>query len=92
MSPEWLEGDPNGYSFPSDIWSLGLVVHELALGYHPFEEAKDYMHILEMVRNRLIKPLPDTLSDGLWNFIDLCLQIDPKERPSVLDLIEHPWI
>jgi len=30
---------------------LGLVVYELAMGKHPFEEAKDYMHILEMVRN-----------------------------------------
>jgi len=48
MSPERIEGD-SGYSFPSDIWSLGLVVYELATGFHPFKDAKSFLEIREMV-------------------------------------------
>jgi len=48
MSPERIEGE-SGYSFPSDIWSLGLVVYEMATGHHPFEEAKSFLEIRDMV-------------------------------------------
>jgi serine/threonine protein kinase len=34
MAPERLRGEPHG--FASDIWSLGVTVAQLALGYHPF--------------------------------------------------------
>ena len=34
MSPERLEGDE--YSFSSDIWALGMVVYELAVGQSPY--------------------------------------------------------
>lgn len=34
MSPERLENI--NYSYSSDIWSLGVVVYEMATGKHPF--------------------------------------------------------
>ena len=34
MSPERLKGDEYGY--PSDVWSLGVIVLEALLGAHPF--------------------------------------------------------
>jgi serine/threonine protein kinase len=36
MSPERIHG--KGYNTPSDIWSVGTVVAEMLLGYHPFME------------------------------------------------------
>jgi serine/threonine protein kinase len=30
MSPERLEGE--GYSFPSDIWALGMIIFEMVAG------------------------------------------------------------
>lgn len=35
MSPERIQGHQYGY--PSDIWSLGLVILELASGHFPVE-------------------------------------------------------
>lgn len=34
MSPEKIEGKP--YNDKSDIWSLGLLLYELATGNYPF--------------------------------------------------------
>ena len=37
MSPEQLEGDVKAVSYPSDIWSIGVVWHEMLTNYTPFE-------------------------------------------------------
>lgn len=34
MSPERLNVER--YSFPSDIWSLGLVIYEMVIGHNPY--------------------------------------------------------
>lgn len=40
MSPERITG--NNYSFPSDIWSVGLVIYELATGEEPYGDGRDF--------------------------------------------------
>lgn len=37
MSPERMEGKE--YSYPSDIWSLGIVVYECVSGVFPYESS-----------------------------------------------------
>ena len=37
MSPEQIDGDIEGISFPSDIWSIGIIWHEMLTNYTPFE-------------------------------------------------------
>jgi len=37
MSPEQLGGDAKAVSFPSDVWSIGIVWHEILTGSTPFE-------------------------------------------------------
>jgi len=37
MSPEQLDGDISAVSFPSDVWSIGIVWHEMLTNYTPFE-------------------------------------------------------
>ena len=34
MSPERLEGEE--YSFPSDIWSIGMILYEMVVGHSPY--------------------------------------------------------
>ena len=44
MAPETLSG--KGYSFPVDLWSLGIVLYEFIAGFVPFgEDAEDPMEI-----------------------------------------------
>lgn len=46
MSPERIEND-KGYSFEGDIWSLGLVVYELAIGQYPFKESTAFFDMVQ---------------------------------------------
>jgi mitogen-activated protein kinase kinase 1 len=39
MSPERIAG--KNYSYSSDIWSLGLVIFELATGRHPYMDTSE---------------------------------------------------
>jgi len=43
MSPERLEG--LDYSYPSDIWSLGIVVYEMTIGTHPYPKTDNPLEI-----------------------------------------------
>ena len=42
-SPERLQSQD--YSYPSDIWSLGVVVFEMATGEHPFPKTDSPIEI-----------------------------------------------
>ena len=48
MSPERMEGLK--YSYSSDIWSLGIVLSELASGRYPFPIAQNYLEMLDFVK------------------------------------------
>jgi serine/threonine protein kinase len=47
MSPERLENKE--YSFSSDIWSLGIVIYEMATGEHPFQLSESAVEIQRFV-------------------------------------------
>ena len=93
MSPERIEGKP--YSYASDIWSLGLVIFELASGKFPFMNDKNDML---MLLNALLYekeprlPCDGTYSNALQSFIERCLQRNPEDRDTVVELVCHPWI
>lgn len=35
---------------------------------------------------------PDLFSSEMIDFLNRCLQIDPKNRSNTHDLLQHPWI
>jgi serine/threonine protein kinase len=37
-------------------------------------------------------PLPEGLSEPLQDFLKLCFNKDPAERPNAEMLFEHPWL
>ena len=91
MSPERIIGKE--YSYSSDIWSLGLVIYELATGIFPYTE-NDYLMQIKKIVDDPEPSLPDNglYSEDLINFVQGCLKKDPNERFSVTDLLYHNWI
>lgn len=79
MAPETLAG--KGYSFPADLWSLGIVLFEFMAGFVPFgEDAEDPLQIYqEIIKNSL--KFPKNMKDQNMNaFISLLLNKNPETR------------
>lgn len=91
MSPELIS--KNKYTRRTDIWSLGITAIEMAEGEPPY-------HNINPISTRSIiktKPAFGLTNPDLWSpefnsFINMCLQVDPKHRPSTSQLLVHPFL
>jgi serine/threonine protein kinase len=95
MAPEVLQGVEQG--LPSDIWSLGCTVVEMAQGSPPWTNALEADASLEQLMFKIActeedLPLPPSLSDECQDFLSKCLQRDPHLRWSAPDLLRHPFL
>jgi serine/threonine protein kinase len=93
MAPEVMEMNPSGYDFKADIWSLGITALELALGSAPYSKFPP-MKIIYMTLTQEPPNLPkgDKFSKNFRNFLECCLQKDPKKRHSPELLLKHAFI
>lgn len=70
----------------SDVWSLGILLIELAEGKNPFEDVGD-------MKSRICNSAPPSLSRDkyspeLVDFVEKCLVNDVKKRASVSELMD----
>jgi serine/threonine protein kinase len=82
MSPEQIEG--RAVDHRSDIFSLGVVVYEMATGQRPFQSDNHAGLISSILRDT---PPPASsirrgLPEGIQRVIERCLQKDPHARPA----------
>ncbi|CAM9535585.1 unnamed protein product, partial [Ectocarpus sp. 8 AP-2014] len=94
MSPERLCARP--YRPSSDLWAAGLTVASAALGENPvphsatkFEAAGHAEVAFEMVRSH---PASAGLSPSLLDFLRAVLVADPERRPTVEQMLAHPFV
>jgi len=65
-----------------DVWSLGIILVEVLLQYHPFKMAKSMVDLALLIINRRTC-YPRKISRDTLNIIDLTLTIDPEERIKI---------
>ena len=97
MAPEVME-QVDGYDYHADIWSLGITVLELCHGHAPFAKYPPMKVLLMTLQNpppQLEAEQAETghhFTRGLRDFVSVCLQKDPKRRPSAAKLLEHRFL
>lgn len=77
MAPEVLSGEPPGY--PSDIWSLGVLLFEAAAGRLPFQGNTTFELTAAILREPT-PALPASVPPGLAAVVTRCLAKDPSLR------------
>jgi serine/threonine protein kinase len=70
-----------------DVWSLGIILVEILLQYHPFKMAKSMVDLAKLIINRRIS-YPRAISRGTLSLIDLTLTIDPSKRITIHKVLE----
>nr|GMC68730.1 mitogen-activated protein kinase kinase 3 [Ipomoea batatas] len=91
MSPERIRNE--NYSYPADIWSLGLALFECGTGEFPYSANEGPVNLMLQI---LDDPSPTLLrhefSPEFCSFVDACLQKNPDTRPTAEELLSHPFI
>jgi mitogen-activated protein kinase kinase 1 len=91
MSPERLSGEP--YSFVSDIWSLGMTMHSVAIGRYPFSAKGDFWEILQATQKAAqLLPSSSQFSREFISFIASTTDLHVEKRPHAEALLTHPFL
>ncbi|XP_073092365.1 serine/threonine-protein kinase TAO1-like isoform X6 [Manis javanica] len=93
MAPEIILGrNEQQYDNKVDIWSLGITCIELAERDPPLYHMNARRALYLITRNN-----PPTLQSNEWsssfrNFVESCLQKNPKDRPTSKKLLKDPFV
>ena len=79
-----------GYDQKADIWSLGTICYEMAIGQCAFDAEKIDELIQKIEKGEYM--IPTTLSQELISFINGMLQYDPKQRLTIEQLAKHSFL
>jgi serine/threonine protein kinase len=91
MAPEVISGI--SYSFPADLWSVGITAVELAEGAPPYIELAATKAMIEIAVNGFPGyRFPEMHSPEFCDFVSHCVMQNPNERWTITELMEHPFI
>nr|XP_034594502.1 mitogen-activated protein kinase kinase 10-like [Setaria viridis]TKW41029.1 hypothetical protein SEVIR_1G286800v2 [Setaria viridis] len=102
MSPERL--DPEGFGagppsaaadFSSDVWALGVVLLECHMGRFPLVaagERPDWEALVVAVCFGGAPEVPVAATPEFRSFVRRCLEKDWRRRPTVEELLGHPFV
>jgi len=88
-APEVLQGE--GYGLKRDIWSAGMVAHELIFRTHPFRKLSDQEVVGMLLEGKAprVEASPE-VPQAVGALLGSLLEVDPHCRPSAELALRHP--
>jgi serine/threonine protein kinase len=84
--PEVLAGER--YTPMSDVWNAGVLLLAMIAGELP----RGQLTVADLRQHAQRPPIPRTMSPLATNLVELLLQESPEERPTLAEIMEHPWL
>ncbi|KAL8612917.1 hypothetical protein ACOMHN_034994 [Nucella lapillus] len=85
-----------GYGVKADIWSAGVIIYILLCGFPPFASPTDNQdELFDLIMQGQVdfpSPFWDHVSDTAKELILGMLEVDPQNRLSAVDALQHPWV
>merc|ERR1711988_592 len=85
-------------AYKADVWSLGVILFMLITGVPPAESPCESDRRFCLVKSGQIKTMVKSwrmehlFSEDAMDLVTRMLKVDPNERISLEEIIEHPWI
>ncbi|KKZ60083.1 hypothetical protein EMCG_00774 [[Emmonsia] crescens] len=92
MFPNRGGGEMHQYGSEIDVWAYGCTLFECATGNPPNATLRERMQIGRQLNRFPPKLEGDTFSDSLRSLVAFSLDSDPKVRPTMQKILQHPYI
>ena len=91
VAPEVLTG--RGYTKAVDVWSLGVILYILLVGYPPFNGQNAVVLYRQIMHNEWgFGPAWSAISPDARDLVLKMMYQDGTKRITATEALEHPWI
>jgi len=94
VAPEILA--ETGYGVKVDVWAVGVILYILLCGYPPFSSrTNNQEELFDQILSGLFEfnsPDWDEVSYPAKELISWSLVVDPLQRYSAKEILQHPWV